>query len=169
MCQLLAPLCRWLRGARPMAEDIAFSVNECVSSVVEALEPMLVPKGVNLEVLLSARHDTVRGAREDFVEVIRGLLLTAEQSIRQARRAGIASLSTSNDGSGFVLVQCTDTGFGLPVGNAEQVFETLHGLNDTSLPACRDAVLRMGGSLSVSPRPGGGAIFTIRLPVADHQ
>jgi signal transduction histidine kinase len=67
-----------------------------------------------------------------------------------------------------------DEGRGFPAGAAERIFQigerleggpSGHGLG---LAMCRAIVERHGGSIVADGRPGQGATFRIRLPLALH-
>jgi signal transduction histidine kinase len=73
-----------------------------------------------------------------------------------------------------VQVTVADNGVGIPDGEHEQVFSLFHRSAHTrqqigsglGLAICREIVERHGGTMSASPRPGGGTGFVFTLPVA---
>ncbi|MDI9313453.1 MAG: HAMP domain-containing sensor histidine kinase [Hydrotalea sp.] len=90
----------------------------------------------------------------------------------------------------FIIIDIADNGKGVPVEDREKIFEafyqvrnngqampqkkkstTARGAHDTDqgfglgLAIARDIVLGHGGNISVGDAPGGGALFTISLPV----
>ena len=72
---------------------------------------------------------------------------------------------------GHALVQVLDRGPGLPPGIAERLFEPFFTTRSDGLGLglniCRSIIESMGGQLQARNREGGGAIFEIRLPLAN--
>ncbi len=105
--------------------------------------------------------------RASFRRVLLNLVVNARRAIGDgggtirialARRGRFAELSVEDDGSG------------LPPGDPERLFE-LHvseeGGRGLGLAVAAAIVEDHGGSIAASSRPGGGARFTVRLPLAD--
>ena len=72
--------------------------------------------------------------------------------------------------AGWVTVEVADTGPGIPPDRLEQVFQRFVKAGDSTgtglgLSIARDLVEAHGGTLQAGNRDGGGALFTIRLPV----
>lgn len=73
---------------------------------------------------------------------------------------------------GSVIVEVRDRGPGIPSGEEERIFQKFYrgktaGTRGAGLglPICRAIVEAHRGSIQALPRPGGGAIFRVRLPV----
>ena len=73
-----------------------------------------------------------------------------------------------------ISIAVADEGPGLPPEDLERVFDKFYrvpgsaaGGTGLGLSICRGLVSAHGGTLEASNRPGGGAQFTIRLPVTD--
>jgi two-component system sensor histidine kinase KdpD len=79
---------------------------------------------------------------------------------------------------GVVLVSVADRGPGLPSGDPRRVFEKFfraHGDGEAGgggrrgiglgLAICKGLVAAHGGTIDAANRPGGGAVFTFRLPI----
>ncbi len=70
-----------------------------------------------------------------------------------------------------VVLRFEDTGVGLPE-DAEKVFEPFfttrgdEGGTGLGLPICREFVEQAGGTITAEQRDGGGAVFTVRIPIA---
>lgn len=76
---------------------------------------------------------------------------------------------------GFLQADIADRGPGVPIEERERVFdkfyrlgepETTHGGTGLGLSICKFWVEAHGGSIWVRPRPGGGAVFSFRLPLS---
>lgn len=81
--------------------------------------------------------------------------------------------ASANDGQKQLSIQVMDEGCGIPEKELQAIFEqffessrTATGAGGTGLglALCKSIILRHNGTISVSNRPQGGAIFEIRLP-----
>ena len=83
---------------------------------------------------------------------------------------GTLHVATSLDGNGKAIrIDISDTGTGVDKGIREKIFEpffTTKGKGTgLGLPISRQLMQQHGGAIEVSDNPGGGARFTMRLPV----
>lgn len=77
---------------------------------------------------------------------------------------------------GMVKVSIADSGPGIPESNLERIFEMNFTTKNSSksfglglgLTIARNIVTKNGGYIQAGNRPEGGAVFTVRLPVADY-
>jgi signal transduction histidine kinase len=81
------------------------------------------------------------------------------------------TLTISHSPAGLqVELQFTDTGVGIPQGQAEKIFEPFYTTKQLGkgtglgLAICRQIVGSLGGTILAGNAPGTGAIITIRLP-----
>ncbi len=69
----------------------------------------------------------------------------------------------------MLRVEVADTGKGIDPENAEKIFQpfftTKHGGTGLGLAICRQLLEQDGGTIAAAPNPGGGAVFTVRIPV----
>lgn len=72
-----------------------------------------------------------------------------------------------------LILSVTDNGPGLPADETQRIFDMFHrapqarpGGTGLGLAIVKGFVEAQGGGVTASNRPGGGAIFTIRLPVS---
>lgn len=110
----------------------------------------------------------VAGSRGQLARVVGNLLDNAQ---RHAERSVAVSV---REDQGDVLVEVTDDGAGVPEAERDRVFERFVRLDDArsrddggaglGLAIARDVASRHGGTLTVGEAPGGGALFTLRLP-----
>ena len=75
---------------------------------------------------------------------------------------------------GFVEVEVRDRGPGFPPGSEARIFEKFYrgpgatpGGSGLGLAVCRGILTVHGGTIEARNRPGGGAVFRLRLPVGD--
>lgn len=126
---------------------------------------------------LHARLDspaTIVLGRFDFVHALRIVTNLAENALRYSPPASTVELTAGTDGPD-VVVRVADRGPGLDPDDVEQVFEPFARLGDGAPPVgsaglglsiARGLAVAQGGSVTHAPRPGGGSIFTLRLPEA---
>lgn len=75
-------------------------------------------------------------------------------------------------GVGYVIV--SDTGPGIPEAERVTILrpfvtsDVRHGVG-LGLPVASELAHAMGGTITVGERPGGGAAFTLSLPLADRS
>lgn len=72
-----------------------------------------------------------------------------------------------------------DTGIGIPEDQLDTVFEAFHQVDNgmtrdfggagLGLAICRNIMTALGGTISVSSKPGAGSVFRLTLPVAAGQ
>jgi len=107
----------------------------------------------------------VRGGR--LLQVMGNLVKNALDAMPDGGRLTI----TSGIADEYVLITVADTGCGLPEP-VEKLFEPFYTTKPEGegtglgLALCRDFVSAMGGTLTAGPAPGGGGLFTVRLPVS---
>jgi PAS domain S-box-containing protein len=71
-----------------------------------------------------------------------------------------------------VVIEVADTGPGLPPDVLKHLFEPFYSAKPRGqgtglgLAICKDLIEKQGGTIAASNRPKGGAVFTLRLPLA---
>jgi signal transduction histidine kinase len=110
------------------------------------------------------------------MQVFLNLLLNAEQAIRESREKGtirvrIGRNSGASD-SNSVWIVFQDDGPGIPAENLGHIFDPFFTTKrpgrgtGLGLSICKTVLREHGGNIEASSGPGGGAVFTITLPVA---
>ena len=111
--------------------------------------------------------------------VVRGVSKLLRRALRNllenARRHGAGSTSVTLERSGdTAVISVMDNGPGIPVAHQQRIFEAFFRLPGASereggvglgLALVKSIAERHGGRVSCGNRPGGGACFTLRLPV----
>ena len=74
-----------------------------------------------------------------------------------------------NEPSAWIRIDVEDEGEGLPPDVGERIFEPFVSTKESGtglgLPICRRIVKDHGGQITAANRPGGGAVFSVRLPL----
>lgn len=96
-----------------------------------------------------------------------------ENAVKYTPRGGTVEISVVRDGAAVLFV-VEDTGPGVPLQDADRVFEPFVRLDTAragdvggiglGLAIARSIAIAHGGTLTVERRAGGGARFVIRLP-----
>lgn len=150
-----------LRQARQVA-SAEFDAAQVVTAVV--MNASL--RGVELQTDFDKRGFIVSGDED-------GLRMAISNLLRNAVQAGAKNIEVVcrvNDGGDSLRVEVGDDGRGIPKDLTSEIFkafETGHaneGGTGLGLYLTRRQVELMGGSIAVSPQPGRGTRFTIRLP-----
>jgi signal transduction histidine kinase len=71
-----------------------------------------------------------------------------------------------------VVVRVADRGPGVPEADRTRIFEPFYTTKQSTglgLSVCHAIVTQHRGALSVESRPGGGAVFVMRLPALSEE
>ncbi|MDR3439772.1 ATP-binding protein [Telmatospirillum sp.] len=108
-------------------------------------------------------------------QVFLNLIVNAAHSIETSGKPlpGSIVIETGHD-AGFVSIRVSDNGTGVPQAIRSRIFDLFFTTKEVGkgtgqgLAICRDVVVdKHGGTISVDGEEGVGAIFTIRLPIAE--
>ena len=171
---------RFLDYARPLVlQPAALDVNQLATRTLELLQRQGLPSDVVVELALTEPLPEPPGDATLLAQVLENLLQNAVQALAQARppeaerrvrlhtRLGHAFGHGSGPSTVDIVVE--DTGPGIPEQDRDKVFIPFYtrrsGGTGLGLALCRRIVHAHGGELEVSARPGGGARFTVLLPL----
>lgn len=119
-------------------------------------------------------------AIEADVGQIRQLILNLSlNAIDASTSGGVITVSAHHDmgdpampgagGGEWMRIEVADRGHGLPAEIGARIFEPFVSTRETGtglgLPICKRIVEEHGGTIAAANRPGGGAVFTVRLPI----
>jgi signal transduction histidine kinase len=157
------------RGAlnvRPVPDDLAATVRECV----ERQRPALEAAGARIDFSIPEKFPEVRFDRDAIAEIVQNLVDNAEKYTRSAPDRKIHVGLSSDDRS--VTLSVRDRGPGIPADVREKLFRPFARGDRDDAPAGLGLGLVLvkalaeahGGRISYSDAPGGGALFTVILP-----
>ncbi|HYC03512.1 MAG TPA: ATP-binding protein [Azospirillaceae bacterium] len=114
----------------------------------------------------------VRANRAVLVQALANLLSNAVKFVAPGTVPEVRVRAEAADGRVRLLVE--DNGIGIAPEHRERVFDVflrLHAMSEypgtgIGLAIVRKGVERMGGSVGVGERPGGGSVFWVELPAA---
>jgi signal transduction histidine kinase len=142
--------------------------------LVRCLEEALALTTHNLKgIQLERRYDQARvvGVAQELIQVFVNLLQNAGQALADQPDGRIA-IEVDPDEDGWVCVSVADNGPGIPEALQERIFDPFFTTKEPGqgiglgLSICHGLVAEHRGSLAFEPVSGGGACFTVRLPLA---
>ncbi|GHV35229.1 hypothetical protein FACS1894187_07500 [Synergistales bacterium] len=149
------------------------SLSELARDTAEQLKPHLEKSGfaIVLECDESSGALDVWGNREALRQVIMNLLSNAEKYSNRIREI---RLSCGDEGKMAVL-EVADRGIGVEPRFTDRIFREFFRADDSlsasksgaglGLAIARKIAHRHGGDVTYAPRPGGGSLFSLRLPL----
>jgi PAS domain S-box-containing protein len=154
-------------------------VADVLAEVVPMVEQQFRAKGVALALSIpgtgghgGAPPSRVLADGDRLGQILLNLLSNALKFTPAGGRVEV----TQTDAEAEALVQVRDTGIGIPRDKLEAIFQPFmqvrrqyapgSGGTGLGLAICRDLARGMNGDVVAENAPGGGALFTIRLPAA---
>jgi len=168
MVEGLLQVARLESGAQSMArEDVAPA--RLLESAVAALEVQAKDAGVSFEVAGADGLPSLRGDPDKLAQLFLNVL---DNAVKHSPRGTTVHIRGSRD-DGAVIVRVRDSGSGLPQGAQTRLFQRFYrGENaerdgaGLGLAIAQAIAQAHGGSIRASNVEGGGAEFTVRLPLA---
>jgi signal transduction histidine kinase len=144
----------------------AVDLNAVIREGFELVEKQLHRSSIEATLALDPAIPVVRADAHQLQQVLLNLLLNAERALQAA--GGTVSVTT-RAGADWVELEVRDTGPGIAADDLPRVFLPFYsrsGGTGLGLPLARQIVHAHGGTIEVESRAGGGARFTVRIPVA---
>lgn len=165
-----------LNFARPADEELGPThINDTIMGALALLGPYLERSGVLLQTALETRLPQLQANGHQLEELWINLLLNARDAVSQANPGVIEIRSQLSDDSETIVVSLSDNGAGIPADALDSVFEPFFttrrdsGGTGLGLSVCMTIAQQHGGYIRASNRPGGGAQFTVYLPLRGGQ
>jgi signal transduction histidine kinase len=148
-------------------------LGEALEDVAETYAPHLESKGAHLETDLPGGI-VAAVDRAAFASVIVNLLDNATKYAREQDPDHTLRLELRRTGS-TAEVLVLDRGRGIPAAERERVFDSFYRASNAGevrgaglgLSLCRHFARAHGGDVQALPRPGGGSIFRLTLPLTE--
>jgi len=110
------------------------------------------------------------------MQVFLNLLLNAEQAIRESREKGTVRVRMGRQlESNSVWIVFQDDGPGIAVENLTHIFDPFFTTRrpgrgtGLGLSICKTVLREHKGNIEAASGPGGGAVFTITLPIGTPE
>ena len=150
----------------------ALDLGEVVAQAVKTNRSLFENKGIALTLEAADASARVLADQDKIVQVLTNLLSNAAKFTPSGGEAWVRTFQEAS----HAIVEVEDTGIGIPLDQAEAIFERFRQVGDTlaakregaglGLPISREIVQSHGGSLTVRSSPGQGACFRMTLPLA---
>jgi signal transduction histidine kinase len=154
------------RRAEPL--DLAVVIREAVEMVCASVTEKAALAGTRISIILKLEGlAPVMGIAAELRQLFINLLLNARDAMPRGGNIEISARLARD----CVVLTVEDEGSGVPPELRDRIFDpffTTKGRNGTGLglSMARDLMKRQGGQITVANRRKGGAVFTLRFPVA---
>ena len=154
------------------AERIPISLNGIVETAVELLSFQLRAADIRVELDLDADLPKIVADPDQIHQVLTNLIDNARQAVMSVTPRRVIRIATRADRKeGLAEIAISDNGPGVPLNIRERIFEPFFTTKSAGegtgigLSLCLSIVRSHVGAITVADRPGGGAMFTVRLPL----
>ncbi|HEY7895221.1 MAG TPA: ATP-binding protein [Gemmatimonadaceae bacterium] len=153
------------------AEDLVGAVRQRVAGVLHGREIQVHAGPASGD---GAQAPMLLG-RFDFVHALRALGNLVENALKYGAPGTPVELDVDRDGP-MLLFRVSDRGPGVPEAERERIFEPFYrppgvpadiGGSGLGLTIARGLAEAQGGDVRYEPRPGGGSVFSLRLPAVE--
>ncbi|TYC72283.1 sensor histidine kinase [Stappia sp. BW2] len=179
MVSRMAEIAKTLKGfTRKSGTDIKpVSLRQVIDEATLLLQPHIKQSKVHLDLSLPAEDIIVKGGRIRLEQVVINLLSNALDAVSgnavTLARPEVRLELKQEDGEAVLTI--SDNGPGIDADVLPQIFDPFFTTKDVGaglglgLSIAYKIVHDFSGSLKAANREGGGAVFTMRLPVADEH
>ncbi len=148
------------------------NLGELVQRTLHLHAYSLRKSNITVDFITETSFPSVNGDAHQLMQVFLNLILNAEQAIREARDRGTLRIRLEKaDRSVSVIFQ--DDGPGIPPDILPDIFDPFYTTKrpgrgtGLGLSICKAILREHGGNVEAASGPGGGAVFTVTLPIAD--
>jgi PAS domain S-box-containing protein len=142
-------------------------VNELIREMIVLLRSEANRYSISVRTELAGGLPKVMADRVQLQQVFMNLMLNGIEAMKGTTGGGELTIK-SRAGDGQLLISVCDTGMGLPLEQAEQIFKAFFTTKDNGtgmgLPISRSIIESHGGRLWATGAPGSGATFQFTLP-----
>src|ERR1700704_4432505 len=158
--------------ARPPAPGRSqVNLNELVQRTVQMQAYPLRKSNITVDFLHEPTLPPVMADPNQLMQVFLNLILNADQAIRENRDKGTIRIRMGRN-SDAVWVMFQDDGPGIAPEVLPHIFDPFFTTKrpgrgtGLGLSICKTVLREYGGNIEAASAPGGGAVFTITLPIA---
>ena len=156
----------------PAPGKTTVDVSELVQRTLHLHAYSLRKSNITVDFLPEPSLPSVVGDAHQLMQVFLNLILNSEQAIREVRERGTLRIRlTSGEKSLEVIFQ--DDGPGIPPEILPNIFDPFYTTRrpgrgtGLGLSICKAILREHTGNIEAASAPGGGAVFTVTLPVGD--
>jgi PAS domain S-box-containing protein len=155
----------------PAAGRSQINLSELMQRTLALHSYSLRKNNISVDFLPESALPAVNGDPHQLMQVFLNLMLNAEQAIREVRDRGTLRVRLTADGH-TVIATFQDDGPGIAPEILPNIFDPFYTTRrpgrgtGLGLSVCRAILREHGGNVEASSAPGGGALFTVSLPIA---
>jgi signal transduction histidine kinase len=158
------------------------NINQVIENTIALTRSLLKKSMVSISLNLAAEKSTINASPQQIGQVIMNLVNNAVESITNAPDiqeklnkatpiGGEICIDTHNQNQN-IIITVKDNGPGISEGDLEKIFEPFFTRKKATgtgigLSICHDIIEDHKGVIYANNIPEGGAVFTIRLPLAE--
>ncbi len=156
----------------PVSRELV-SMNQVIGRALSLMQEQLRLREIEVELDVSAQRAVVMGNPIQLEQVLINLLTNARDALAESPRKIIRISCEARDG--IVDLGFSDTGPGIPEGLERRIFDPFFTTKEVGrgtglgLSITYGIIKEHGGTIAVANRPGEGAAFLIRLPLASDD
>lgn len=160
-----------LMFSRPGNPDEWVELSEVVQSLEGLLRPGLLPKQIELKLILEPELPRVRISSDHLKQVILNMVRNAEDAMPEG---GVLVMQTARTPEGVALTM-TDTGCGIPEAYISRLFDPFFTTKDKAaergtglgLAVSSGIIREVDGRIEVTSEVGKGSTFRVCLPAGE--
>jgi PAS domain S-box-containing protein len=158
----------------PAPGKSAISLTELIQRTLHLQAYALRKSNITVDFLPEPSIPAVNGDPHQIMQVFLNLILNAEQAIREARDRGTLRVRLSKHAD-QVQVTLQDDGPGISPEILPNIFDPFYTTKrpgrgtGLGLSICKAILREHGGNVQAASGPGGGAVFTVTLPLPSEN
>ena len=148
------------------------NVSELVQRTLHLHAYSLRRNNITVDFLPETSLPAVNGDPHQLMQVFLNLILNSEQAMREARDRGTLRIRLEKSDNSISAV-FQDDGPGIPPDILPNIFDPFYTTKrpgrgtGLGLSICKAILREHGGNVEAASAPGGGAMFTVTLPIAE--
>jgi PAS domain S-box-containing protein len=154
----------------PAPGKIPVNLSELMDRTLHLHAYSLRKSNITVDFLTEERLPQVTGDPHQLMQVFLNLMLNAEQAIREAREKGTLRIRLRKT-DGHIQVVFEDDGPGIAPEILPNIFDPFYTTKrpgrgtGLGLSICKAVLKEHAGNIEAASAPGGGAVFTVSLPI----
>jgi PAS domain S-box-containing protein len=146
------------------------NLSELVERTLQLQAYSLRKNNITVDFLKEPELPALQGDPHQLMQVFLNLILNAEQAIRENRDKGTLRIRLGRTGD-IVWASFQDDGPGIAPEILPNIFDPFYTTKrpgrgtGLGLSICKAVMKEYSGNIEAAPAPGGGAVFTVSLPI----
>ncbi len=168
--QVVKNLLEFSRTERPYLRNL--HIRDVIERTLNLIKNQLIVTGLRVEQHIVEDLPAIRGRRQDLQQALVNILLNAIQAMPDG---GIVTIRAGLGPRGYIRIDLSDTGTGIPPEALEHVFDPFFTTKASGqgtglgLSLVYSIIRTHGGYIEVQSEVGKGTTFSIFLPAVDEK